>query len=156
MIISAKAIASGANARASMAAGWVFARPYRLLTLVVGNWFVCSGLYAWIEGRGPVEGGWWGLVTGSTVGYGDQYPTTTAGRGVAAWLIVTSVVGIALLTGQVAGWCNRDAFKHEEQEGLKADAAAAREAAEQAHAEVVALRAELAEIRELLAERANR
>lgn len=147
MIIPARAIAT-ANAHASVAANWVFNRPYRLLALVVGNWVICSGLYALIEHRGPVEGGWWGLVTGSTVGYGDQYPTSTAGRGVAAWLIVTSVIGIALLTGQVAGWCNRDAFKHEEQETLKADAAATL-------VEVQALRREIAELRDLLTARAD-
>lgn len=153
MIPVARAFATVANVRATAAASWVFAKPFRLLRLVVGNWAVCSGLYSLIEHRGPIEGGWWGLVTGSTVGYGDQYPTTTLGRGVAAWLIVSSVVGIALLTGQVAGWCNRDAWKDDEQEKVKADAAAARAASESALAEVVALRAEL---REALAERTDR
>lgn len=153
MIPTVRVIATAANARATEAADWVFGRPYRLLALVVGNWAVCSGAYSLIEGRGPIEGGWWGLVTGSTVGYGDQYPTTTAGRGVAAWLILSSVIGIALITGQVAGWCNRDAWKHEEQEDLKADAKAARADAAAALAEVQALRDE---IHQLLNRRAIR
>lgn len=151
MIPRAKHIASAVNVHAADAAAWVFDRPFRLLKLVVGNWAVSSALYSLIEGKGPIEGGWWGLVTGSTVGYGDQYPFTTAGRAVAAWLIVSSVIGLALLTGQIAGWCNRDAWTHDEQETLKRDAAAARVAAEQALAEVQALRAEVASLRELLA-----
>lgn len=129
---------------------WVFDRWYRLLLVVIGNGVVCSGLYSLKEDKGPIEGQWWGLVTGSTVGYGDQYPVSTLGRAIAAWLIITSVVGIALLTGQVSAWCNRDAWKHDEQEqvkddakGARAEAKASREAAEAALAEVRALRAEL-------------
>lgn len=153
MIPAVRVIASTANAHATVAADWVFGKPYRLLMLVVSNWAVCSGLYSLKEGRGPIEGAWWGLVTGSTVGYGDQYPTSTLGRGIASWLIVSSVIGIALITGQVAGWCNRDAWKNDEQEQLKADvaaaqaeAAASREAAELAVAEVQALRGEIREV----------
>jgi len=146
MIPTVRVIASAANTRMTDAADWVFDRPFRLLMLVVGNWAVCSGLYSLKEGRGPIEGAWWGLVTGSTVGYGDQYPTSTIGRGIAAWLIVSSVIGIALLTGQVAGWCNRDAWKDAEQEQVKADAQAARAAAETALAEVQSLRDEIHEL----------
>jgi voltage-gated potassium channel Kch len=51
---------------------------------------------------------WWAVQTVSTVGYGDIVPTTTAGRGVAAVVmifgmalvpIVTSVI-VAILTAQ--------------------------------------------------------
>jgi hypothetical protein len=122
---------------------WVFDRWYRLLLAVILNGVVCSGLYSLKEGKGPIEGLWWGLVSGSTVGYGDQYPVSTLGRAIAAWLIISSVVGVALLTGQVSAWCNRDAWLHEEQEQLKADARASRDAAEAALDEVRALRAEL-------------
>ena len=36
---------------------------------------------------------WWGYVTATTVGYGDQYPVTTGGR-IVGWLMLT--VGVAL------------------------------------------------------------
>jgi voltage-gated potassium channel len=36
---------------------------------------------------------WWGYVTATTVGYGDQYPVTTGGR-LVGWLMLT--VGVAL------------------------------------------------------------
>lgn len=155
MIPAVRAFATATNVRVSDAADWVFAagRPFRLLKLVVINWAVCSGLYSLVEHRGPIEGGWWGLVTGSTVGYGDQYPASTLGKGIAAWLIVSSIVGIALLTGQVSGWCNRDAWTHAEQEEMKRrvknaerDAAAARKAAELAVTEMQALRAEIRQL----------
>lgn len=54
--------------------------------------------YALLEGKGPVESLWWVIVTGSTVGYGDFYPETTAGRGVGAFLIVSMFV-LALCCG---------------------------------------------------------
>ncbi|MBM75076.1 MAG: hypothetical protein CMK59_06730 [Proteobacteria bacterium] len=46
---------------------------------------------------------WWSLVTVSTVGYGDMYPETTAGRLVAAPLIA---VGVGVC-GYVAGFMSR-------------------------------------------------
>lgn len=51
---------------------------------------------------------WWAVQTISTVGYGDKVPTSTAGRGVAALVmifgmslvpVVTSVI-VAILTAQ--------------------------------------------------------
>ena len=47
---------------------------------------------------------WWAIVTMSTVGYGDVYPTTVNGRFVAA---ATMVIGISLLgivTATMASW----------------------------------------------------
>ena len=43
---------------------------------------------------------WWSLVTVSTVGYGDIFPTTTAGRTVAVILIL---IGVGVC-GYVAGF----------------------------------------------------
>ncbi|AEA33551.1 potassium channel family protein [Hippea maritima] len=45
---------------------------------------------------------WWSIVTFTTVGYGDITPITPIGRGVASFLMVMGISGIALLTGIVS------------------------------------------------------
>lgn len=95
--------------------------PRLLVAAVVGVWLTCSWTYAVIEDKGPVEALWWGIVTGSTVGYGDYYPSTTAGRFVGAVLIVTMLVLTAIAISQLSAKLivDRDAFTHEEQEEIR-------------------------------------
>lgn len=62
------------------------------LALFLGNIVATGWLYSLVEKVGPIEGPWWGIVTGSTTGYGDLYPQSTAGRGIAAYLILSSIV----------------------------------------------------------------
>lgn len=57
--------------------------------------------YAVIEHHGPIEGLWWALVTMSTVGYGDQYPATTTGRGIGAYLMVSSFLLVLCAGAQI-------------------------------------------------------
>jgi voltage-gated potassium channel len=45
---------------------------------------------------------WWGLVTITTVGYGDQYPVTAAGRIVGAFLLFAGIALFSVLTGFIA------------------------------------------------------
>lgn len=45
---------------------------------------------------------WWGIVTVTTVGYGDQYPVTTGGRIVGVFLLIAGVVLFATLSGYLA------------------------------------------------------
>jgi len=45
---------------------------------------------------------WWGIVTVTTVGYGDQYQVTTGGRIVGVFLLVAGVVLFATLSGFLA------------------------------------------------------
>lgn len=75
--------------------------PRRLVLVVLGIWVVCSLTYALLEDKGPIEGLWWGIVTGSTVGYGDFYPSSTAGRAIGAILIVSMLVLIPIAIGHV-------------------------------------------------------
>jgi len=94
--------------------------PRHLVGLVLVSWVGCSAAYALLERQGPIESLWWGVVTGSTVGYGDYYPDSTAGRGVAVVLIVTMIVFVPIAIGHViAGLVvDRHEFSHEEQVAL--------------------------------------
>jgi len=73
-------------------------RPLRLL-LVLGALLVYGAIGFYIterhQGLDLETSFWWSLVTMTTVGYGDFYPTTAAGR----WLVGTPVMvlGIAVL-----------------------------------------------------------
>jgi hypothetical protein len=93
-----------------------------LFLVIIANYVVCAIAYGIIEGKGFIASMWWATVTGFTVGYGDQYPQTTAGRGVGEWLIVSSWIlslcAAALITATLVQ--NRDEFSHEEQEWMKA------------------------------------
>lgn len=75
--------------------------PHLLVLLIVGIWVACSLVYALLEDKGPIEGLWWGIVTGSTVGYGDFYPSSTTGRAVGAILIVSMLVLVPIAIGHV-------------------------------------------------------
>jgi hypothetical protein len=50
---------------------------------------------------------WWALVTATTVGYGDQVPTTIFGRVVAGFTMVWSLIVIALPVGVIGATFNR-------------------------------------------------
>ncbi len=45
---------------------------------------------------------WWGLVTITTVGYGDRYPVTNAGRVIGAFLLFAGIGLFSVLTGFIA------------------------------------------------------
>lgn len=59
----------------------------------------------------PADALWWAFVTITTVGYGDKYPVTMAGRLVAAVLMVAGVGLFGTFTGYVASF-----FVEEEQQ----------------------------------------
>lgn len=47
---------------------------------------------------------WWAVTTVTTVGYGDYFPVTPAGRGVAAFLMVAGIALFGVLTANVAAF----------------------------------------------------
>ncbi|GAA2528274.1 hypothetical protein GCM10010201_29040 [Pilimelia columellifera subsp. columellifera] len=104
------------------ALAWVANRPRAL----IGSYFVLLTigglLYSVFEGKGLGDSVWWAVVTASTVGYGDTYPVTTAGRFVAGTLIsVMVLLVIPLITAHFASKLivDHDAFQHDEQEEIK-------------------------------------
>ena len=81
-------------------------------------------IYSFVEDRSVGDSVWWAVVTATTVGYGDTYPTTTGGRVVAGTLITTMVLLVVpLITAHFASKLivDQDAFRHEEQEEIKAN-----------------------------------
>jgi len=67
-----------------------------LITLGIG------GVFAILEDSPLGDGLWWAIVTMTTVGYGDMFPTTSAGRIAAAILMLVGIGFLALITASVA------------------------------------------------------
>ena len=77
------------------------------LTIVVVE-FAGMGVYV-VESPDPVaniksasDAIWWGFVTITTVGYGDQYPVTNAGRIIGTFLLFAGIALFSVLTGFIA------------------------------------------------------
>ena len=100
-----------------------------LLALYLGM-VVLSGLaFAYFEHKTIPDALWWAVVTTTTTGYGDLTPVSWAGRMIAAFVMLISILFVLpLLIGHIATALieNRDAFTHDEQEALKAEIAALR------------------------------
>jgi voltage-gated potassium channel len=96
---------------------------------------------------------WWGIVTITTVGYGDIVPKTFAGRAAGVALMVTGVAVLGVLAGSLA------AFFHLDAPGEPDESPAAPEIAgapPPIHAELASLQAELKTIDRRLGELASR
>lgn len=75
------------------------------------------------DGHGLSDGMWWAFMTFTTVGYGDQYPTSTMGRAAGALLVSTAVfLVIPVITAAIISRFEdkTDEWTHEEQEEVKA------------------------------------
>lgn len=81
---------------------------------------------------------WWAFVTITTVGYGDYFPVTFAGRVVAVGLMVGGIALIGVVTATLASWI----VERVSLESEKTSAAT--------EVQVEALRAEVAELKEMI------
>jgi voltage-gated potassium channel len=86
---------------------------------------------------------WWAMTTVTTVGYGDRFPVTTAGRFVAAGLMLAGIALLGIVTASLASWLI-DRIRQVEEES---EAATRRDVAALA-AQITALREEVARIRQ--------
>ncbi|MGN1400464.1 MAG: potassium channel family protein [Bacillus sp. (in: firmicutes)] len=65
------------------------------------------------------EGIWWGIVTTTTVGYGDIAPVTWAGRLIAVILMFFGIGCIGMITGSVASYLSKTVEKDEDKQFIK-------------------------------------
>lgn len=82
-----------------------------VLLAVVLIVFACAGLALSFEAhtrgsniRSFPDALWWAIVTVTTVGYGDKYPVSAEGRGVAVVLMLVGIGLVGVLTATVASY----------------------------------------------------
>lgn len=100
------------KARDMLRQNWTLLREERLLKLVLFIAAIILGggaLIYFLERRVPgghfkrfFDALWWGIVTYTTVGYGDKYPVTDGGRVITSLMMLAGLVLTAVLSGTVA------------------------------------------------------
>lgn len=85
------------------------------------------------------DGFWWAAVTIATVGYGDRFPVSPIGRGVAVALMVGGIALLGVVTATIASWLVQRVTDATEQQET-----ATREQVELLAGELAEVRAQLA------------
>lgn len=84
-------------------------RPFLAIVLVL---IVAGGVLAYAFERNlpdsnitsPADAIWWALVTATTVGYGDHFPLSPEGRGVAIGLMLVGIGLLSVVTANIAAF----------------------------------------------------
>jgi len=80
------------------------------ITLITIILIIFSGIaFSWLELgvisiQGTLQGVWWAITTVTTVGYGDFYPESHAGRMLAVAVMVIGIGFVAVLTANIASY----------------------------------------------------
>ncbi len=62
----------------------------------------------------PADAFWWALTTMTTVGYGDRFPVTGAGRLIGAGVMLLGIALLGVLTAAIAAWFIREISSKDE------------------------------------------
>ncbi len=82
-----------------------------IILIIIGLVFFLGSLGAVFESKDVngnitsiVDGLWWGIVSITTVGYGDKYPVTLPGRLIGVLLMTLGVITFSMLTANIASF----------------------------------------------------
>lgn len=81
-----------------------------ILVVTLGLIVLCAALTLAVEedGDGSIDSYgdalWWAVTTVTTVGYGDTFPVTAAGRGIAAFLMLSGIALFGVITANIAAF----------------------------------------------------
>ncbi len=89
---------------------------------------------------------WWGIVTLTTVGYGDVVPQTQQGRWAGVFLMLTGVATLGIISGTLASFFKSAREKAQEDDAERDPASAASATPTEVVAELVAVREQLASL----------
>lgn len=97
-----------------------------IILIIIGLVFFLGSLGAVFESKDPtsnistiIDGLWWGIVSITTVGYGDRYPVTIPGRLIGVLLMTLGVITFSLLTANIASHMVEEHQDEEQEEILK-------------------------------------
>jgi voltage-gated potassium channel len=96
------------------------------VTIITILLIIFSGIaFSWLEHRvisiqGIFQGVWWAITTVTTVGYGDLYPESNAGRILAVAVMIIGIGFVAILTANIASYfVEKDKNKENEDQDKK-------------------------------------